>query len=30
MEGQSSALDAVKAYVQAVKARAYPAAEHCF
>jgi 3-methyl-2-oxobutanoate hydroxymethyltransferase len=30
MEGQSSALDAVKAYVQAVKACAYPAAEHCF
>ena len=30
MEGQSSALDAVKAYTEAVKSRAYPAAEHCF
>ncbi len=30
MEGQSSALDAVKAYTQAVKERTYPAAEHCF
>jgi 3-methyl-2-oxobutanoate hydroxymethyltransferase len=30
MEGQSSALEAVKAYTQAVKSGAYPAAEHCF
>ena len=25
-----SALEAVKAYTQAVKSREYPAAEHCF
>lgn len=30
MEGQSSALDAVKAYTQAVKSQAYPGPEHCF
>jgi 3-methyl-2-oxobutanoate hydroxymethyltransferase len=30
MEGQQSPLDAVKAYVQAVKSRTYPAPEHCF
>lgn len=30
LPGQSSALDAVKAYVSAVKSRAYPAGEHCF
>jgi 3-methyl-2-oxobutanoate hydroxymethyltransferase len=30
MEGQSSALDAVKAYAQAVKTGTYPAPEHCF
>ena len=30
MAGQDSALEAVKAYVQAVKSRSYPAAEHCF
>jgi len=30
MEGHGSALEAVKAYGQAVKARTYPAAEHCF
>ncbi|HEY8537883.1 MAG TPA: 3-methyl-2-oxobutanoate hydroxymethyltransferase [Steroidobacteraceae bacterium] len=30
MEGQQSPLDGVKAYVQAVKSRTYPAPEHCF
>jgi 3-methyl-2-oxobutanoate hydroxymethyltransferase len=30
LEGQGSALDAVKAYTQAVKSREYPTAEHCF
>ena len=30
MEGQPTPLDAVKAYTQAVKSGAYPAAEHCF
>ena len=30
MEGQATPLDAVRAYTQAVKSRAYPAAEHCF
>jgi 3-methyl-2-oxobutanoate hydroxymethyltransferase len=30
MEGQATPLDAVKAYTQAVKSRAYPAPEHCF
>jgi 3-methyl-2-oxobutanoate hydroxymethyltransferase len=30
MEGQSSALEAVKAYTQAVKSKAYPGPEHCF
>jgi 3-methyl-2-oxobutanoate hydroxymethyltransferase len=30
LPGQDSALDAVKAYVDAVKTRAYPASEHCF
>ncbi len=30
MVGQESPLAGVKAYVQAVKSRAYPAAEHCF
>jgi 3-methyl-2-oxobutanoate hydroxymethyltransferase len=30
MEGQPSALEAVKAYTQAVKSGAYPAPEHCF
>jgi 3-methyl-2-oxobutanoate hydroxymethyltransferase len=30
LPGQDSALDAVKAYVDAVKTRAYPAGEHCF
>jgi 3-methyl-2-oxobutanoate hydroxymethyltransferase len=30
MEGQVTPLDAVKAYAQAVKSRAYPAPEHCF
>ncbi len=29
MSGQDSPLDALKAYVQAVKERTYPAAEHC-
>ncbi len=28
--GQDSPLSGIKAYVQAVKSRAYPAAEHCF
>ncbi len=30
MIGQQSPLAGIKAYVQAVKSRAYPAAEHCF
>jgi len=30
LEGQPSALEAVKAYTQAVKSGAYPAPEHCF
>jgi len=30
MEGHSSPLEAIKAYGEAVKSRAYPAAEHCF
>lgn len=30
MTGHDSALEAVKAYVQAVKSREYPSAEHCF
>jgi 3-methyl-2-oxobutanoate hydroxymethyltransferase len=30
MEGQATPLDAVKAYMQAVKSGAYPAPEHCF
>jgi 3-methyl-2-oxobutanoate hydroxymethyltransferase len=30
MAGQDSPLAGIKAYVQAVKSRAYPAAEHCF
>jgi len=30
MEGSGNALDAVKAYVQAVKSKTYPAPEHCF
>jgi 3-methyl-2-oxobutanoate hydroxymethyltransferase len=30
MAGQQSPLEGIKAYVQAVKSRAYPAAEHCF
>jgi 3-methyl-2-oxobutanoate hydroxymethyltransferase len=30
MEGQQSPLEGVKAYVQAVKSRTYPAPEHCF
>jgi 3-methyl-2-oxobutanoate hydroxymethyltransferase len=30
MEGQATPLEAVKAYTQAVKSRAYPAPEHCF
>jgi len=30
MVGQQSPLEGIKAYVQAVKSRAYPAAEHCF
>jgi len=30
MVGQQSPLAGIKAYVQAVKSRAYPAAEHCF
>jgi 3-methyl-2-oxobutanoate hydroxymethyltransferase len=30
MLGRSSALDAIKAYVRAVKERTYPAEEHCF
>jgi 3-methyl-2-oxobutanoate hydroxymethyltransferase len=30
MLGHDSALDGIRGYVQAVKSRAYPAAEHCF
>jgi 3-methyl-2-oxobutanoate hydroxymethyltransferase len=30
MEGNASPLEAVKAYAQAVKTRAYPGPEHCF
>ena len=30
MAGQDSPLDALRAYVEAVKSREYPAAEHCF
>jgi ketopantoate hydroxymethyltransferase len=30
MEGASDNLDALKRYVRAVKAREYPAPEHCF
>jgi len=30
MEGNGSALEAVRAYGQAVKSRTYPAPEHCF
>ena len=30
MAGHDSALEAVKAYTQAVKSREYPAPEHCF
>ena len=30
MQGQDSPLDALRAYVEAVKSRKYPAAEHCF
>src|SRR5512138_3550132 len=30
LAGRDSALEAVKAYTQAVKSREYPAAEHCF
>jgi 3-methyl-2-oxobutanoate hydroxymethyltransferase len=30
MEGHASPLEAIKAYGEAVKSRAYPAAEHCF
>jgi 3-methyl-2-oxobutanoate hydroxymethyltransferase len=30
LEGRGNALEAVKAYAQAVKSREYPAAEHCF
>jgi 3-methyl-2-oxobutanoate hydroxymethyltransferase len=30
MAGQESPLDAIKAYVQAIKTRTYPAPEHCF
>jgi 3-methyl-2-oxobutanoate hydroxymethyltransferase len=30
MRGRESALDAIRAYVQAVKQRTYPAEEHCF
>ena len=30
LAGRDSALEAVKAYAQAVKSREYPAAEHCF
>jgi len=30
MEGNASPLEAVKAYTQAVKSRAYPGPEHCF
>jgi 3-methyl-2-oxobutanoate hydroxymethyltransferase len=30
MSGHASPLDAVKAYVHAVKTRTYPGPEHCF
>ena len=30
LTGHDSALEAVKAYTQAVKTREYPAPEHCF
>jgi 3-methyl-2-oxobutanoate hydroxymethyltransferase len=30
MQGQSSLLDAVRSYVEAVKEKSYPAKEHCF
>lgn len=30
LEGQASALDAIKAYTHAVKSKTYPGAEHCF
>ena len=30
MEGQTSPLDAIAAFVEAVRSREYPAAEHCF
>jgi 3-methyl-2-oxobutanoate hydroxymethyltransferase len=30
LAGHDSALEAVKAYTQAIKSREYPSAEHCF
>jgi ketopantoate hydroxymethyltransferase len=30
MQGHDSPLAAIRAYVEAIKSRAYPAAEHCF